>query len=296
MLRLGWIGCGRTARTDLVPCLDPALWVEAVADPDPGAAAAMAAALGGARVVADPLALAASRSFDLVVIAADPETTRKAARAALQARQPLHIAGQPGASAADAAALAGMARQFGSRVTLGLAHRLRPEILRLRDLAAEGVIGPLTSVSGRLLRQGGAGQLAEAAFAMADLVPWLIDERPGPLSVQRAGTLVQAGFVTATGILGHILAGTTLRPEPAAEEMVLTGTHGRLTLAPDRRILLEAAPPAPDRQIWRAPGSDPTGQRAVFAALVAGGAGLPGLEDGMRAMGRLDRMLEPALP
>ncbi len=200
-VRIGVIGCGAigSAHAAAAAAADGCSLV-AVADADP-AAAARVAADHGARVV-EQARLADRDAVDLVVVATPPATHLPVVEPLLRAGVAVMCEKPLEAGPAAARELAAVAQDSGTLLTMASKFRFVDDVLRTRELIADGALGDVVKVeiafagvtdmatrwnADRSVSGGGA--LIDNAVHGADLARYLV----GPLTrvVAAAGPAVQ---------------------------------------------------------------------------------------------------------
>lgn len=208
-LRVGLVGCGRLAQEGYVPALRAAtgLRVVAVADPDAGRRARVAALAGGeCPVAALPNAAALlAHGVDALVLATPVAAHVADARLAASAGVPVLVEKPPAPDAAGAAELAALR----PAPHVGFNRRFDPGVAGLRDATRN-----ITAVRGDLLlhyRRASWRAHTVNDDALLDLGPHLID---------LAGWLMRD---RPTAVAAHRLA-------PTAVDVTVTLAHGRARL------------------------------------------------------------------
>lgn len=203
MITVVMIGCGGFARRYHVPALlaDPQVRIAAIVDPTPTEDVARLAQRTSARLTDSPEHVA-DQPAPVLAIVTTPHTLHAAHVAAALARGWHVLCDKPFVShAADARALAAEADRRGVRHAVAFNRRHDRGCLRAREVLRAGVIGPVRFVqtvqlgyerSGWFLDPalGGGGPFTGRASHMADLIPWLLEERP---------TRLRARIRTASG-------------------------------------------------------------------------------------------------
>ena len=188
-LRIGIIGCGLIGKKRAEAARRLGLAVAAVSDPDSGRAAALAE-VHGARVSADPAALAAL-PLDLVVVATPHDSLAALAAQVIEAGKHVLIE-KPGARyARELAPLAEAARGRQVLVRVGFNHRFHPAIQQARALVSEGAAGNLLYIRGRYGHGGrlgyekewrfkpeksGGGEAIDQGTHLVDLARWFLGD------------------------------------------------------------------------------------------------------------------------
>ncbi|WP_167152198.1 Gfo/Idh/MocA family oxidoreductase [Streptomyces sp. MBT27] len=146
-LRVGVIGYGlrgsiaRTAHRPGRGCV-----VAAVADPDPLARAAAAAAFPGARLPTDPREVVDAADLDAVLVLTPDHTHADLACAALLAGKPVFVEKPLDITVERCDEILRTARETGTRLYVGHNMRHMPVVRMMRDLIARGTIGTVKTV------------------------------------------------------------------------------------------------------------------------------------------------------
>lgn len=168
------IGCGAFGRVHLAALRRLAVPVRVFdADRD------LAAATGEA--VAESLE-AGLAACDAAIVATPVPTHVDVAGAVLRAGRDLFLEKPATETAAEAAALAGLAEAQGRIAQVGLYFRFHPKAKELRRMVAAGAFGRLhylaARFSGLKRARGDSGALLNDAVHFADLLPWTAGEAP----------------------------------------------------------------------------------------------------------------------
>ncbi|TXN05034.1 oxidoreductase [Methylobacterium sp. WL64] len=180
-IRVGLIGYGYAGKTFHAPLIRavPALDLRLVASRDK---AKVQADLPGMRVIADPGAVAASDSVDLVVIASPNDTHAPLARIALAAGKHVVIDKPFTLDLAEARSLVALARRHGRRLSVFHNRRWDSDFLSVRTAIADGVIGKVRHFESHFdrFRPGVRDRWREGAGPGSgiwyDLGPHLVDQ------------------------------------------------------------------------------------------------------------------------
>jgi predicted dehydrogenase len=202
VIQLVMIGCGGFARRYHIPAIhaDPGIRLAAIYDPMPVPAVQALAAASGAALVATLEALPQPVGTAMVptggttmAIVTTPHTLHAAHVAAALARGWHVLCDKPFVShASEARALAAEATRRGLTNAVAFNRRFDQGCLRARQALREGAIGALRYVqtvqlgyekAGWFLDPalGGGGPYTGRASHMADLLPWLLGQRPTAL-------------------------------------------------------------------------------------------------------------------
>lgn len=145
-IRWGILGTGRIAGTFTEDLLLLGHKVAAVGSRAPRTAEAFARRYGIDAAHGSYAELAADDRIDVVYVATPHSAHVTAARLCLEAGRPVLVEKPFATSAADARALAGLARERGLFAMEAMWTRFNPLVVRLRELVAEGAIGAVQSV------------------------------------------------------------------------------------------------------------------------------------------------------
>ncbi|WP_101926877.1 MULTISPECIES: Gfo/Idh/MocA family protein [Luteimonas] len=151
-LRVGIIGADTRASwagASHVPAIEahPDLVLAAVATRREDSARAAAAAFGAERWYADPYALIADDTIDIVTVAVKVPAHHDLVRAALAAGKAVYCESPLGATLAETEAMADAAGAL--HTAIGLQGRANPSVRRAADLVASGALGRLLSANVR---------------------------------------------------------------------------------------------------------------------------------------------------
>ncbi len=195
-LRVGVIGAGAIARNAHLPNL------AASAAARPYALASfrgeadlseLASRFGVARVERDWRAVAADPAVDAVVVATANASHAEVATAALEAGKAVFVEKPVATSVAAARAMVDLARARGLVLAVNLNYRRLPAVQAMAARIADGGLGPLRSMSARLMRRAGApahgawfvqsaqaggGASLDLGSHMVDLALWLTGFAP----------------------------------------------------------------------------------------------------------------------
>lgn len=222
-------------------------------------AKAAAEKFGAPQAFADPAAMAAHPSVDLVVIAVKLPQHFELVSAAIQANKAVYCEWPLGLTSAQSAELAAMAKQRGVKTVIGLQSRSSPEINYLRDLIRDGYVGKVLSTTllgvgmvwGDWVDQGNA-YTADAANGVT------------MLTIPLGHTLdalcwCLGGFESLDARLGHrrdqtriIETGETI-PMTAPDQIVIAGTLASGALA---SIQYRGGMPRGTKLLWEINGSE----------------------------------------
>ena len=191
MIRLALIGCGDAASYAAVSSRLSGAAVTAVADADPGAAAAARGALGvlasGASI--DDLLAAHGDSFDAVVIDSQAQSHAQLALKAARAGKHVLVETPIALSTEEADAVVDASIESGVRLMAGNLARFAPAGATVREALDAGELGvpgllrihrwePLTTGSWALLRKEQGGTVVRSLTADIDLAIWMFGSLP----------------------------------------------------------------------------------------------------------------------
>ncbi len=325
MISIGWIGCGRHARRMLLPQLGRSgIRIAALCDRKESALQQAAGDFGVSRRFTDFKDMVAMPGLDVIGVAVGPETHKTASMAALRAGKAVFLEKPPAATAAEAAEIAAASREAGKPVFVGFMKRYSVGNRIARNVLRNGGFGEVLGITGAYMTAPGyfAGQTDHSGFYLhhcihyMDLIPWFLDEDLGTMSVRSLSTapgklLVHLGFQTDSGKLGNIVMGTVQSRGTPMEEVRIMGDHARLHIDNVVNVSLYRDPPLKaerqdatldqgcDTVSWTpnftvAENEDHKGYAALLADVAAFLRGrkrdVPTIDDGVRAMQRLERM------
>jgi myo-inositol 2-dehydrogenase / D-chiro-inositol 1-dehydrogenase len=197
--RLGLVGAGRMGRAHLVALADSsAVRVVAVADPDPGAGRAIAAAgLPTAASIAD---LLAATQLDGLLIAAPTGLHVPLVGEALAAGLPVLCEKPCGLTVAEATECAAAAARASLLLQVAYWRRFVPDLICLRDQIAAGDLGTILAVNcyqwdaappPPIFRESSGGIFVDMGVHEFDQVRWLTGQEFGtvwPAAARTGGT------------------------------------------------------------------------------------------------------------
>jgi predicted dehydrogenase len=252
-LRWGILGCGDIAAKTFAPCLlaSPLCELTAVARRNGAEARAFAARFGVPHWHSDDAALLAREDVDAVVIATPPHRHRDQTLAAAAAGKHVLVEKPMALTPAECHEMIDACRAAGVRLGVAYRRRLFPQVLRAKQLLAEGAIGRVTLVrghySGLMELAPGEWRLDPSAAgggAMMDMACHRLEVQlnlGGPVTEVMAmvGTVAQPWSVDDTGCLTLRFASgalgvhsTTLTSPPRYDFVEVDGTEGKLLLDP----------------------------------------------------------------
>lgn len=295
-LRIGIAGCGRAARVHLERlCADPAVILVGCADPDPAAAAALAAEVpessrpaGGVRAFNDHEELLRESALDALAIFTPPRAHYRPAMDALQAGCHVFIEKPFSTNAQEAADITALARGRGRVVAVGHQYRLRPSLVEARRRLAAGAIGRLRLVTATMAQPwlaslsgsgddwrldpkvAGGGILADAGDHLLDALLWTtgrtaeevaaFQERDeSGIDLVTAAAIRLGGGVPATLALSAVAPGVLF-------EITFHGDAGRLRAT--EQTFEQEGPQSSDP--WQPPAVPPESIDADFLRAVRG--------------------------
>jgi predicted dehydrogenase len=184
-LRLGIVGVGALTLRALLPhlCekdLAGVVSVDALCDPVPGRAADAATKYGVARHYETIEDLVADREIDAVTIASPIGLHAEHGRIALRAGKHVHFNKTMSTTVAEADELIDLAGQRGLRVVASPGEVLRPQLVRTRELIAEGAIGTLSwAICGCAFGRYHEEEIERLDASKAPIDPTWYFKRPG---------------------------------------------------------------------------------------------------------------------
>jgi myo-inositol 2-dehydrogenase/D-chiro-inositol 1-dehydrogenase len=326
MINIGWIGCGRHASQMLLPQLGRnGFRIAALCDRD-GAALSQAAANYGVTALYDDFRdLIAHPGLDAIGMAVGPDLHRMASIAALEKGLPVFMEKPPAADAAGAREVAAASRKAGKPVIVGFMKRYSTGNRIARNVLDGGGFGSVLGITGSYMtaptyfegEPDYTGFYLHHCVHYMDLIPWFAGEDFGDMLVRSASPapgklLLHVNFTTRGGVIGNVVMGTVQSRGTPMEEIRIMGDHARLEVDNIINVRLFRDPPfkADDPAATLDPACDtlswtPNFTAAAnedhkgYAALLADAAaairgeenGAPGIEDGVLAMERLERMI-----
>jgi predicted dehydrogenase len=184
-VRLGIVGVGALTLRALLPhlCADDlagVVSVDALCDPVPGRAADAAAAYGVVKHYETIDDLVADAGIDAVTIASPIGLHAEHGRIALRAGKHVHFNKTMSTTVAEADELIALAEQSRVRIVASPGEVLRPQLVRTRELIAEGAIGKLSwAVCGCAFGRYHEEETERLAAAKAPIDPTWYFKRPG---------------------------------------------------------------------------------------------------------------------
>ncbi|MEH6727375.1 MAG: Gfo/Idh/MocA family oxidoreductase [Hyphomicrobiales bacterium] len=326
-LNIGWIGCGRHARQMLLPQLGiNDIRIAAVCDSDEAAMARVGHEYGVESLHSDYRDLVAQPGLDLIGMAVGPDLHQKASIAALQNGLPVFMEKPPAASAAGARLIANASRMAGKPVMVGFMKRYSTGNRIAKNILDKGDFGPVLGITGAYMTaptyfEGEPDYLGfylHHCVHYMDLIPWLTGGDFDDMSVRKVSPapgkiLFHVGFTAGNGVIGNVVMGTVQSRGTPMEELRIMGDHVRLEIDNIINVALYRDPPfkaddpaatldpSADTLSWTpnftaAANEDHKGYKALIADVAATVRGedrdVPTIKDGLRAMERLERMIE----
>jgi predicted dehydrogenase len=252
-LRWGILGCGDIASKTFAPCLiaSPHCELVAVSRRDAAAARAFAGQFHVPHWYASDAELLARDDVDAVVIATPPHVHREQTLAAAARGKHVLVEKPMALDPAECREMIDACRAAGVRLGVAYRRRLFPQIVRARQLIAEGTIGRVTLVRGHYSGRmdlapdewrldptvaGGGAMMDMACHRLEVLlnlggpvteVMAMIDTVAQPWPVDDTGCLL---LRFESGALG--VHSTTLNSPPRYDLVEVDGTAGKLVLDP----------------------------------------------------------------
>ncbi len=327
MIKIGWIGCGTHARHMLLPQLGRnGFRIAALCDRDGKALQDTASEYGVTTLTDDFADLIKTPGLDAIGMAVGPELHHVATLAALEAGLPVFMEKPPAADAAGAREIARASQKAVKPVLVGFMKRYSTGNKIAMNVLNAGQFGEVLGITGTYMTAPTyfEGETDYTGFYLhhcihyMDLIPWFIGEDFGDMQVrsvspQPGKLLLHLNFTTDQGKIGNIVMGTVQSRGTPMEEIRIMGDHARLHVdnvinvsmyrdppfkAQDPKALLS---PDCDTLSWTpnftaAANEDHKGYDALLSDVAAVLRGetreVPNIEDGVRAMERLERMIK----
>jgi predicted dehydrogenase len=255
-LRWGILGCGDIAERTFAPCLlhSPLCELVAVQRRSGERARAFAAKFGVPHWHTDEADLLARDDLDAVVIATPPHVHCRQTVAAAARGKHVLVEKPMALTPDECLRMAGACRQAGVRLAVAYRRRLFPQVLRSKELIADGTVGRVTLIrahySGWMSavpgepehwrvdpQVGGGGAMMDMACHRLEVmlnlggpvtaVTAMIETLAHPWPVDDTGCLL---LRFAQGALG--VHSTTLTSPPRSDFVEVDGTGGKLLLDP----------------------------------------------------------------
>ena len=265
-LRAGFVGCGNITQTHVRAAREAGMAAAAFVARDAAKAEAFAARHGG-RAFADYQAFLA-QPLDLVVIGSPSGLHAEQGIAAAERGRHVLVEKPIDVSVARGRELVEAAERCGVKLGVLFQDRLKPDLLRARELLAGGGLGRVLLASARVkwhrpaeyyaashwrgtLALDGGGALINQAIHTLDLLLWLL----GPVSRVRAATgtrlhpiegedVALAVLELASGALASFEATTVAWPG-YPRRLEISGTEGTLVVEGDRIAAADLKTPRP---------------------------------------------------
>ncbi|TYC51308.1 Gfo/Idh/MocA family oxidoreductase [Rhodobacterales bacterium] len=325
-LNIGWIGCGRHATQMLMPQLGRNdMRIAAVCDVNEAAAASAAWQYGAEATYSDFNRLLDHKGLDAVCMAVGPDLHRVASIAALERGLPVFLEKPPAKTLEGASEIAAASKAAGKPVLVGFMKRYSTGNKIAGNIVRGGDFGPVLGVTGTYMTAPTyfVGEVDYSGFFLhhcvhyMDLIPWFaradFDEMSVRKIVPQPGKLLfHLNFTCNNGAIGTVVMGTVQSRGTPMEAIQVMGDHVRVEIdnvinvafyrdppfkADDASATLD---PACDTLCWTpnftaAANEDHKGYNAlirdVAAALRGEESAAPTIEDGVRAMSNLERMI-----
>lgn len=327
MINIGWIGCGAHARQMLLPQLGRnGFRIAALCDRNGEALRETATEYGVATLTGEFVDLIKTPGLDAIGMAVGPELHRVATLAALDAGLPVFMEKPPAADAAGALEIAKASKKVGKPVLVGFMKRYSTGNKIAMNVLKGGEFGEVLGVTGAYMtaptyfkgEPDYTGFYLHHCVHYMDLIPWFMGEDFGEMQVRSVSRepgklLLHLNFTTELGKIGNIVMGTVQSRGTPMEEIRIMGDHARLHVDNIINVLMYRDPPfkahdpkallSPncDTLSWTpnftaAANEDHKGYDALLSDVAAVLRGetreVPNIEDGFRAMERLERMIK----
>jgi len=325
-INMGWIGCGRHASQMLLPQLGRnGIRLAAICDVNADAAQATASNYGVSNVYNDFRDLIAHPGLDAIGMAVGPDIHRAASLEALARGLPVFMEKPPAADHTGAKEVAEAAKRAGKPVLVGFMKRYSTGNKIAHNILTGGDFGPVLGVTGSYMTAPTyfAGEVDYTGFYLhhcvhyMDLIPWFAGSEFADVAVRKiepepGKVLFHLNFVCENGVIGNVVMGTLQSRGTPMEFVQVMGDHKRveisniINVAYYRDPKFKADDPAAtltddaDTLSWTpnftaAANEDHKGYNALIADAAAALRGeantAPDIEDGVKAMARLERMI-----
>jgi UDP-N-acetyl-2-amino-2-deoxyglucuronate dehydrogenase len=287
-LQAGFVGCGNITDTHARAAREAGLGIAGFFGRDPAKAEAMAARFGG-RAFGRYEDLLAHRPLDLVVIGSPSGAHAEQGIAA--AERGLHVLVEKpiDVTVARGKALVAAAEKAGVRLGVLFQDRLKPDLVRLRELVRGGLLGRVLLVSARVKwhrppeyysasrwrgtkAQDGGAALVNQGIHTVDLLLWLF----GRVDCVHAITATQLHAIEgedvalallrfASGAVGTLEATTVAFPG-YPRRVEISGTEGTLVVEGDRLVAADLRSPGPGLVAAGEEGAESAGTAVVSDA------------------------------
>ncbi len=331
MIKMGWIGCGNHARRMLLPQLSRnGIRIVALCDLDQDALNRTAEQFGVTARFTDLNEMIVLPSLDAIGMAVGPDLHKVASIAALKAGKSVFIEKPPATTAAEAAEIEVVSAETGKPVFVGFMKRYSIGNRIAKNFVQSGEFGDILGITGVYMtapsyfegENGYSGFYLHHCVHYMDLIPWLINEDFGLMSVRSVSAapgkiLMHLGFQTESGKVGTVVMGTVQSRGTPMEEVRIMGDHSRLHIDNVINVSLYRDPPLKAEQpgaildqgcdtlSWTpnftiAENEDHKGYAALLAEVAAALRGEkrapPTIYDGVQAMKRLEVMTKQIKP
>ncbi|MCL4534911.1 MAG: Gfo/Idh/MocA family oxidoreductase [Chloroflexi bacterium] len=182
-VRIGFIGCGRHASLNRLPCVFYApVELVGLCDLVEERARNLGLKIGCGHVYTDHQRLLADDRLEAVVVAVRPEAFLRVVRDALAAGKHVFMEKPPGDTLEESREMASLTEKSGLVVQVGFNKRFAPAYRRARAIVREGGLGEVSHYSGKFSTgrfppsPGGWQFLREQAIHQLDLVRYLMGE------------------------------------------------------------------------------------------------------------------------
>lgn len=325
-LNIGWIGCGRHATQMLMPQLGRNdIRVAAVCDVNEDAAAGAAWQYGAEATYSDFNALLDHPGLDAIGMAVGPDLHRAASIAALERGLPVFLEKPPAKTLEGAREIAAASKAAGKPVLVGFMKRYSTGNKIAGNVVRGGDFGPVLGLTGTYMTAPTyfAGEVDYSGFFLhhcvhyMDLIPWFAGADFDEMSVRKiepqpGKLLFHLNFTCTNGAIGTIVLGTVQSRGTPMEAIQVMGDHVRVEIDNVINVALYRDPPfkaddpeaslngTSDTLSWTpnftaAANEDHKGYNALIrdvAGALRGEASVaPTIEDGVRAMANLERMI-----
>lgn len=325
-LNIGWIGCGRHATQMLMPQLGRNdIRVAAVCDVNEDAAAGAAWQYGAEATYSDFNALLDHPGLDAIGMAVGPDLHRTASIAALERGLPVFLEKPPAKNLEGAREIAAASKAAGKPVLVGFMKRYSTGNKIAGNILRGADFGPVLGLTGTYMTAPTyfAGEVDYSGFFLhhcvhyMDLIPWFAGADFDEMSVRKiepqpGKLLFHLNFTCTNGAIGTVVMGTVQSRGTPMEAIQVMGDHVRLEIDNVINVALYRDPPFKaddpeaalngncDTLSWTpnftaAANEDHKGYNAlirdVAGALRGEASAAPTIEDGVRAMANLERMI-----
>lgn len=244
--RVAVVGCGAMAETRHLPALGrrPGRRAAALVDPDKGRAQDLARENGGPAVYSSHRDLIEAGGVDGAIVAVPPRLHAPISQDLMRAGIPVLVEKPVALTLAECDAMARAAEEAGVVLAVGLMRRFAPQLVMVKRLLQEGVLGPIHRIEirdGSIFRwpaatdfpfrkdQAGGGVLIDLGVHSVDLLFWwmgdvtLLEYRDNDRGGVESDCLMKVGL--ASGGIGELEFSRTRRLRGTA---ILAGERGWL--------------------------------------------------------------------